>query len=60
MNSVVNQKFLSLICHSGLDPESRVSQLDSRFRGNDGFGIISKEFVRFTTLAVRHQVLDFE
>ncbi len=26
------------ICHSGLDPESSVSELDSRFRGNDGFG----------------------
>ena len=22
-------------CHSGLDPESRISELDSRFRGND-------------------------
>jgi len=25
-------------CHSGLDPESSISELDSRFRGNDGFG----------------------
>jgi hypothetical protein len=36
---VVHGKFLSLICHSGLDPESSVCQLDSRLRGNDGFEI---------------------
>jgi hypothetical protein len=39
----VNHRFLSFIFHSGHDPESIVSQLDSRFRGNDVFGIISKE-----------------
>jgi hypothetical protein len=27
-------------CHSGLDPESSLSNLDSRFRGNDGSPII--------------------
>ena len=37
-HSVVSQKFLPFICHSGLDPESSVSKLDSRFRGNDGLG----------------------
>jgi hypothetical protein len=25
-------------CHSGLDPESSLSELDSRLRGNDNFG----------------------
>jgi hypothetical protein len=30
------QKCLCLDCHSELDPESRTSELDSRFRGNDG------------------------
>jgi hypothetical protein len=36
--SVLRQKSLYFVCHSGLDPESSVSELDSRFRGNDGFG----------------------
>ena len=36
--SVLRQKSLYFFCHSGLDPESSVSELDSRFRGNDGFG----------------------
>ena len=31
------QESLHLDCHSGLDPESSVSALDSRFRRNDGF-----------------------
>ncbi len=35
---VLRQKFLYFDCYSGLDPESRISELDSRFRGNDGFG----------------------
>jgi len=30
--SVVSQKSLSFICHSGLDPESIVYELDSCFR----------------------------
>jgi len=41
--SVVIQKCLSLICHSGLDPESSDFHLDFRFRGNDGFGINIKK-----------------
>jgi len=41
--SVVRQKPLPFVCHSGLDPESSVSDLDSRFRGNDGFGINVKK-----------------
>ena len=36
--SVVGQKYLSFICHSGLDPESSVHELGSRLRGNDGLG----------------------
>ena len=36
--SVVSHKFLFFVCHSGLDPESSVSELDSRFRGNDDCG----------------------
>jgi hypothetical protein len=44
-SSVVRQKSLSFDCHSGLDPESSLSELDSRsplktcgdkLRGNDG------------------------
>ena len=35
---VLRQKFLYFDCHSGLDPESSIFELDSRFRGNDGFG----------------------
>jgi hypothetical protein len=31
------------VCHSGLDPESSVSELDSRFRGSDGFGNKAKK-----------------
>ena len=34
----VIQKSLCCVCHSGLDPESSLSELDSRFRGNDDFG----------------------
>jgi hypothetical protein len=34
--SVVRQKSLCFDCHSGLDPESSLSELDSRIRGNDG------------------------
>jgi FSR family fosmidomycin resistance protein-like MFS transporter len=43
VTSVVIQKCLSLICHSGLDPESSDFHLDFRFRGNDGFGISVKK-----------------
>jgi len=33
---VVYQKSFYFVCHSGPDPESSVSKLDSRLRGNDG------------------------
>jgi hypothetical protein len=36
MAGVLNQKPNYFVCHSGLDPESIVFELDSRFRGNDG------------------------
>ncbi len=36
--NVGGQKFFNLDRHSGLDPESSISKLDSRFRGNDGIG----------------------
>jgi hypothetical protein len=36
---IVSHKFLFFVCHSGLDPESSLSELDSRFRGNDDFGV---------------------
>ncbi len=44
--NLLRQKSLNFDCHSGLDPacpvhdtgESSISKLDSRFRGNDGFG----------------------
>jgi hypothetical protein len=38
MTSVVNQKSVSFLCHSGLEPESSVSGLDSRFRNVTGKG----------------------
>ncbi len=41
--SAVSHKSLYFDCHSGLDPESSLSELDSRFRGNDGFGINVKK-----------------
>jgi hypothetical protein len=41
--SVVIQKFLFFICHSGLDPESSVYRLDSRLRGNDSLKISVKK-----------------
>ncbi|MCL4475101.1 MAG: hypothetical protein M1508_02585, partial [Nitrospirae bacterium] len=41
--SVVRHKSLSVDCHSGLDPESSLSELDSRFRGNDGLKIYVKK-----------------
>ena len=43
LSSVVRQKSFYFVCHSGLDPESSVSELDSRFRGNDDFGINVKK-----------------
>ena len=42
--SAVNNKSLSFVCHSGLDPESSFSQLDSSFCWNDGLGISGKTF----------------
>ena len=39
----LNQNYLSFDCHSGLDPESISSGLDSRFRGNDGRGSKTKQ-----------------
>ena len=44
--SVVRQKSLYFFCHSGLDPESSFSELDSRFRGNDGLGITVRKKIR--------------
>ena len=35
MTSLVSHKSLYFDCHSGLDPESSLSELDSRFRGKD-------------------------
>jgi hypothetical protein len=41
--NVVSQKSLYIDCHSRLDQESSLSELDSRFRRNDGFRIIVKK-----------------
>ena len=35
LTSVLSQKKLYTFCHSGLDPESSVFDLDSRFQGDD-------------------------
>ena len=41
--SVLGQKSLYFDCHSGLDPESSISELDSCFDGNDGFQLNVKK-----------------
>ena len=41
--TAVRHKSLCFDCHSGLDPESSLSDLDSRFRGNDGLGMNVKK-----------------
>jgi hypothetical protein len=43
ISSVVIQKCLCIICHSGFNPESSVFRLDSRIRGEDGLGIFIKK-----------------
>ena len=45
LTSVVIQKSLCFVCHSGLDPESSVFELDSRFCGDDDFGKECKELL---------------
>jgi uncharacterized protein YxjI len=35
LSIVMRQESFHLDCHSGLDPESNISDLDSRLRGND-------------------------
>jgi hypothetical protein len=43
------QKSLYFDCHSGLDPESSISELDSSFRGNDGFRTnVKKRWTHYT------------
>jgi hypothetical protein len=50
MASVLRQKSLYFDCHSGLDPESSICELDSRFRWNDGFGInVKKRWTHYTS-----------
>jgi hypothetical protein len=43
VGSVMRHKSLSFDCHSGLDPESSISKLDSCFRRNDIFEINVKK-----------------
>jgi hypothetical protein len=41
-------------CHSGLDSESSLSELDSRFHGNDGLGInVKKRWTHNTRNLIR-------
>jgi hypothetical protein len=48
--SVLRQKSFYFDCHSGLDPESIVFNLDSRFRGNDGVGNqVKKRWTHYTS-----------
>jgi hypothetical protein len=51
-SSVVHQKSLYFVCHSGLDPESSVSELDSRLRGNDSLRNNSKKCWTHCTIGV--------
>jgi hypothetical protein len=63
MTSVLRQKSLYFDCHSGLDPESSVFTLDSRFRGNDGFGTyVKKRWTHYTRMSelVSESILKFE
>jgi len=49
----LRQKSLDFDCHSGLDPESSISDLDSRFRGNDDLGTnVKKRWTHYTGYAV--------
>jgi len=51
--SVVRQKSLSFVCHSGLDPESSIYKLDSRFRGNDSFGFnVKKRWTHYASFLI--------
>ena len=51
--SVLRQKSLYFDCHSGLDPESSICELDSRFRWNDGFGInVKKRWTHYTSMGL--------
>ena len=62
VSSVVRRKSLYFDCHSGLDPESSLVELDSRsplkacgdkLRGNDGFGMsVKKRWTHYTRHAV--------
>jgi hypothetical protein len=47
--NVLSQKSLYIACHSGLDPESSLSNLDSRFRGNDSSPIIVNPLLKHRT-----------
>ena len=48
--SVLRQKSLYFDCHAGLDPESSISELDSRFRRNDGFvANVNKRWTHYTS-----------
>jgi len=52
--SVVRRKSLYFDCHSGLDPESSLLELDSRLRGNDAFGInVKKRWTHYKSKGVR-------
>jgi hypothetical protein len=58
LTRILRQKSLYRGCHSGLDPESSISELDSRFRGNDDFGTnVKKRWTHFTSLTYSSLVL---
>ena len=51
MAIILRQKSICYECHSGLDPESSVFNLDSCFRRNDGLGTYAKKRWRHHTIA---------
>jgi hypothetical protein len=60
LDSVLRQKSVYFNCHSGLDPESSISGLDSRFRGNDHFGTNAKKrWTHYTGFPVRGRIVTF-
>jgi hypothetical protein len=58
LTSVLRQNSLYFNGHSGLDPESSISGLDSRFRENDDFGTNAKKrWTHYTTFPARGRIV---
>jgi hypothetical protein len=58
--NVLGQKCFYLDCHSGLDPESSISKLDSRFRWNDGYKTSTNDFNELLTQGCKPHLSYFQ